>query len=87
MRNAPATTILELAGHMDLQTTQKCMHLQSGAKEDAIRLLENRGHTNGKLTRNRSESVAGGSSRGDLGAANHKRLIDTILFGKMVEAA
>jgi site-specific recombinase XerD len=40
MRGAPARTIQELAGHRDLSTTQRYMHLSPLAIEAAIRLLE-----------------------------------------------
>ncbi len=40
MRGAPAKVIQELAGHSDLKTTLKYMHLASGAKEQAIGLLD-----------------------------------------------
>lgn len=40
MRGAPARAIQELAGHRDLSTTQKYMHLSPAAVEAAIRLLE-----------------------------------------------
>jgi integrase len=40
MRGAPARAIQELAGHMDLGTTQRYMHLSPAAIESAIRLLE-----------------------------------------------
>lgn len=40
MRGAPARAIQELAGHKDLATTQRYMHLSPNAIEDAIRLLE-----------------------------------------------
>ena len=39
MRGAPARAIQELAGHMDLTTTQRYMHLSPAAIEGAIRLL------------------------------------------------
>jgi len=40
MRGAPARAIQELAGHQDLTTTQRYMHLSPRAVESAIRLLE-----------------------------------------------
>ena len=40
MKGAPARAIQELAGHKDLSTTQRYMHLSPAAIEAAIRLLE-----------------------------------------------
>jgi integrase len=40
MRGAPARAIQELAGHQDLVTTQRYMHLSPTAIESAIKLLE-----------------------------------------------
>ena len=40
MKGAPARAIQELAGHRDLATTQRYMHLSPSAVIDAIRLLE-----------------------------------------------
>jgi site-specific recombinase XerD len=42
MRGAPARAIQELAGHQDLATTQRYMHLSPAAIESAIGLLEAR---------------------------------------------
>lgn len=43
MRGAPARAIQELAGHADLRTTQRYMHLSPAALESAIRLLDGPG--------------------------------------------
>ena len=40
MRGAPARAIQELAGHQDLTTTQRYMHLSPAALDGAIRLLD-----------------------------------------------
>jgi site-specific recombinase XerD len=40
MRGAPARAIQELAGHSELSTTQRYMHLSPAAIEGAIRLLD-----------------------------------------------
>ena len=48
MKGAPARAIQELAGHVDLATTQRYMHLQTGAVEAAISLLD--GAITGTLT-------------------------------------
>ena len=40
MRGAPARAIQELAGHRDLSTTQRYMHLSPAALVAAIRLLD-----------------------------------------------
>jgi site-specific recombinase XerD len=43
MRGAPARAIQELAGHQDLTTTQRYMHLSPAALDSAIRLLDGPG--------------------------------------------
>ncbi len=40
MKGAPARAIQELAGHKDLTTTQRYMHLSPAALDAAIRLLD-----------------------------------------------
>src|SRR4030095_10851256 len=40
MKGAPARAIQEAAGHQELGTTQRYMHLSPAALDDAIRLLE-----------------------------------------------
>jgi hypothetical protein len=43
MRGAPARAIQELAGHQDLLTTQRYMHLSPAALDSAIRLIDSSG--------------------------------------------
>lgn len=49
MRGAPARAIQELAGHSDLATTQRYMHLSPAALDAAIRLLETGGEFRGGI--------------------------------------
>jgi len=43
MKGAPAKAIQELAGHTELTTTQRFMHLSPAALDAAIRLLDSPG--------------------------------------------
>jgi site-specific recombinase XerD len=47
MRGAPAASIQALAGHQDLSTTQRYMHVSQGALDDAIHLLNKCGNQRG----------------------------------------
>jgi len=47
MKGAPARAIQELAGHQDLTTTQRYMHLSPAALDSAIRLLDGTRPTQG----------------------------------------
>ena len=60
MRGAPARAIQELAGHEDLTTTQRYMHLSPAALKSAIRLLDSPGESS--------------TSRGDIVGAELKRI-------------
>jgi integrase len=73
MRGAPARAIQELAGHQDLGTTQRYMHLSPAALDAAIRLLED-------CTENRRTAVENSG-----GAGNEGRNPPSLLK-KMVEA-
>jgi integrase len=44
MRGGAARAIQELAGHQDLTTTQRYMHLSPTSLDDAIRLLDGDRH-------------------------------------------
>ena len=48
MRGAPARAIQELAGHQEIGTTQRYMHLTPAALDAAIRLLESPGVPSGR---------------------------------------
>ena len=48
MRGAPARAIQELAGHQEIGTTQRYMHLTPAALDTAIRLLESPGVPSGR---------------------------------------
>ena len=63
MRGAPARAIQELAGHQDLATTQRYMHLSPAALDAAIRLLDGAGE---------ATPSPGLPERGDMGEAAGK---------------
>jgi site-specific recombinase XerD len=48
MRGAPTRAIQELAGHQDLSTTQRYMHLSPAALDGAIRLLDDADFVSGR---------------------------------------
>jgi integrase len=59
MRGAPAKAIQELAGHAELTTTMRYMHLSPGARQDAINLLNVR--EPGRVFGDMAEPRIGGS--------------------------
>jgi len=57
MRGAPGRAIQELAGHGDLGTTQRYMHLSPAAIDAAIRLIDS-----GSISRNYGDIVETGAA-------------------------
>ena len=87
MQGATAKAIQELAGHQDLTTTQRYMHLSPDHKDAAIRLLDRRpteegdvpsasapplGSARAALSSGRLESVGDGLET-ELGAERNSR--------------
>jgi site-specific recombinase XerD len=58
MKGAPAKAIQELAGHANLTTTMRYMHLSPAARESAIRLLEGPGGIFGEIVETRPAAGA-----------------------------
>jgi hypothetical protein len=69
MRGAPAKAIQELAGHADLTTTMRYMHLSPAARQDAIALLNSREERDEKI-RNFGDIVETGVA-GSTTSRNH----------------
>ncbi|MFN7970964.1 MAG: tyrosine-type recombinase/integrase [Acidobacteriota bacterium] len=67
MRGAPVGAIKELAGHADISTTQRYMHLSPAAIEGAIRLLD---RPEGVSPRGDIVETAPGGSRNPSGASD-----------------
>jgi len=64
MRGAPARAIQELAGHQDLTTTQRYMHLSPAALDAAIRVLVDTGSCQiEKMSNSKKLGGAGGGNR------------------------
>jgi integrase len=59
MRGATAKAIQELAGHADIATTMRYMHLSPAHKSDAIKLLEQRGAARGAGVEQKSKPTPG----------------------------
>jgi integrase len=78
MRGAPARAIQELAGHQDLTTTQRYMHLSPAAIEGAIRLLDTPGIPPGfgNMLATGSTESGKGSDEGELMACQPKLASD-----------
>jgi integrase len=78
MRGAPALSIQKLAGHKNMQTTLRYMHLAPGETDRAIKLLEG-GNTNaaeGNIINNTNEKAASTSvhESGDIREAAASRI-------------
>jgi hypothetical protein len=69
MRGAPARAIQELAGHQDLGTTQRYMHLSPAALDAAIRLLDGAQGRGGIVERRENRARTPGSIEENGGSA------------------
>ena len=65
MRGAPARAIQELAGHQDLATTQRYMHLSPAALDAAIRLLEMETESRGGIVEAAGVEPASGTEQSE----------------------
>lgn len=65
MQGATAKAIQELAGHQDLSTTQRYMHLSPARKDAAIRLLDHRPKAEGVEAGVEAVPTAAEKGRGD----------------------
>ncbi len=71
MKGAPARAIQELAGHKDLSTTQRYMHLSPAATVNVIRLLDDAQTASSLETcwrRERNEELKAATAKGGLPA-------------------
>jgi integrase len=64
MEGAAPRTIQELAGHEDLSTTQRYMHLTRSAVDSAIGLLDRRNRRRGESGETSQVELAKSSDRG-----------------------
>ena len=82
MRGAPARAIQELAGHQDLATTQRYMHLSPAALDAAIRLLETGDQDE---LRSRGEIVEAAGTEGPKAHIQCRKLVEAAGFAPASE--